>query len=770
MKKNSTQASAGRLIFILSILILIIIFVGIFRVAYFKEFKGKEYEAAAINNQLNGSVDKTIAPARGNIYDKNMQPLALSTTVFDIILDVRILVEQPEEIQETTITAIHEILDIPLETLNGYILTDANGKPAIDKNYFKIAEDISYEQGKAINSLHYSWLYGEEKSLRSYPQGQLASQVVGFIRGDSSWGLESYYNDVMTGIEGRRFNTYEANKTIITNKEKPIAGNSLVTTLDQTMQQYAENACKAAYKEYDPENVSSIIMNPKTGEIYAMAQYPTFDCNDPMSLTELKDKNITDEQWNALSDDEKFTMATKAWKNFNITETFEPGSIYKPILVAMALEEGVITKDTTFNCTGSKQVADYQVHCHEKGGHGTLNVEGALENSCNVAMMEIITKLGKEKYFKYHRDFGFAEETGIDLPNENAVNAPGLMYTLDRLNITELATSSFGQGFNVTALQSINAMAAAINGGYLMKPYIVKQIIDEDGNVIKETSPTVVRRVISQETSDYIRKALESVVTPEGTGRKAVINGYAIGGKTGTAQQSPRSEEKYTLSFIAYLPVEDPDIMVMTLIHKPAEYNDAGGDVSPAPMLRDILVNIINYKSIAPSYEVTQEDNSTAVADNEITLKDYSGEKISSTISSLINNGLDYELIGNGDKVVKHFPLGNTNVAPGTKILINLTSDQNSDLTIVPNVIGLTVENAKEVLTKAGFDCFVDDGSTYISIEDESQNEDEEQEEEQEQEEISQEYADTSNKIVSKQMPEANVKIQTGCIVKIKIE
>lgn len=769
MKKTNVTSgspSVGRLIFVLTILIFIIIFVGIFRVAYFKEFKGKEYEAAAINNQLNGSVDKTIAPSRGNIYDKNMQPLALSTTVFDIILDVRILVQQPDAVQEKTINNIHEILDIPLETLNGYILTDANGKPVIDKNYFKIAEDVPYEKGKAISSLKYNWLYGEEKSLRSYPQGQLASQVIGFIRGDSSWGLENYYNDVMTGIEGRRFNTYEANKTIITNKENPIAGNSLVTTLDQTMQQYAENACKAAYLEYDPENVSSIIMNPKTGEIYAMAQYPTFNCNDPMDLTELKDKNITEEQWKSLSDEEKFTLATKAWKNFNITETFEPGSIYKPILVAMALEEGVITKDTTFNCTGVKQVADYQVHCHEKGGHGTLNVEGALENSCNVAMMEIITKLGKEEYFKYHRDFGFAEETGIDLPNENAVNAPGLMYTLDRLNITELATSSFGQGFNVTALQAINAMAATINGGYVMKPYIVKQIIDENGNVIKETSPTVVRRVISQDTSDYIRKALESVVTPDGTGRKAVINGYAIGGKTGTAQQAPRSEQKYTLSFIAYLPVDDPDIMVMTLIHKPAGYNDEGGDVSPAPMLREILVNIINYKSIAPSYEVTQEDNSSSIAENEITLKDYSGENISSTIKSLINNGLDYELIGSGDKVTKHFPLGNTNVAVGTKILINLTSDGSSNLTIVPNVIGLTVENAQKVLKEAGFECYVDDGSAYVTdIADESVEEEDNSEEN-----TGQPEEEQNNKAVIRQMPEANVKIETGCIVKIKVE
>ncbi len=777
MKENKKSGFKGpvkwRMYSFLIIVFAAILYVGVYRVAYFKHFKGDEYESAAINNQINGGVDKTIAPARGNIYDRNMQPLALSTTVFKIILDVRILVQQDADVQQETLAKINEMLDIPISELEAYIAIGADGKPAKDTSYLKIAENIPYETGKAINDLGYSWLYGEEDTFRSYPQGQLAAQVVGFIRGDSSWGLESYYNDVMTGTEGRRFRTYEADNTITTQQENPIAGNSLVTTLDQTMQQYAEDACKSAYLEYNPENVSSIIMNPSTGEIYAMAQYPTFDCNNPMALTDLTDKNLS-EQWDDMTDDEKYTLAMKAWKNFNITETFEPGSIYKPILVAMALEEGVITPESTFNCTGVKVVADYEVHCHETGGHGVLDVEGALENSCNVAMMEIITKLGRDKYFKYHRDFGYAEETGIDLPAENAANSSNLMYDLEDLNVTEMATSSFGQGFNATALQSINAMAAVINGGKLMKPYVVSQIIDEKGNVVSETTPTVVRQVISKETSDYVRKALESVVTPEGTGRKAVINGYAIGGKTGTAQQSPRSEQKYTLSFIAYLPVENPDVMVMTVIHKPEGYNDDGGDVSPAPMLREILVNIINYKAIAPTYD-TDESDEIEVGENEVTLKDYSGQGVKSVIDELISLGLDYELIGSGDTVVKHFPSGNTNVEKGTKILINLSSDQNSQLAAVPDVVGLTAQQAQQTLEAAGFGCFVDDGSTYIDTSDEKEeetaqdDEDYEEDEDYDEDYEDDESDDSSQGVVASQMPEANVKIAEGATVKVKV-
>lgn len=768
MKDRKKIISIRMYLFVLFVF-LSLFYAGIMRVFYFKEVKGEEYESAAINNQINSSLDRTIEAPRGNIYDRNMQPLALSNTVYRIILDVRILVQQDDEVQKETIDKINAILGIPKETIQSYIVKGADGKPVKDTSYLIIAKDVPYDKGKEIEGLKYNWLYGESYSKRSYPQGQLAAQVVGFIRGDSSWGLESYYNEELTGIEGRDFSVYGADNIISDQSERPIAGNSLVTTIDQTMQQFAEDACKKAYLEYSPEATSSIIMNPNTGEIYAMAQYPTFDCNDPMALTDLKDKGL-EEKWDTLSDEEKYNTAMKAWKNFNITETFEPGSIYKPIVMAMALEEGVINENSTVNCTGSKWVGDYEIHCHEEGGHGVLDVKGALENSCNVFMMDIITKLGRDKYFKYHRDFGYAEETGIDLPAENAANSPYLMYSLDQLNFTELETSSFGQGFNTTALQSINSLAAAINGGKLMKPYVVSRIINEDGETVKETKPTVVRRVISEETSDYIRKVLESVVTAEGTGRKAVINGYAIGGKTGTAQQSPRSEQKYTLSFIAYLPVENPDVIVMTVIHKPEGYNDEGGDVSPGPMLREILVNIINYKSIAPSYDTGDEDSEAG--ENEVTLPDYSGEDLSDTLTSLIDKGLDYELIGNGDKVVKHFPAGNTVVARGTKILLNITSDQNSTLASVPDVTGMTGEKAEKALNDAGFECYIDDGSQYEPIE---TAEDAQENAESSTENTSEEDKEDSTpkdpktaKIVS-QMPESGSKIEKGATVKVKI-
>ena len=427
-KAHTTKPTnvTGRLLCMLLVFVILLSYVGLYRVFAIKA-DGKDYEKSAIYNQVNRIQDKIVSPNRGDIVDRNGEPLAVGETVFNIILDVRLMVEQKQDKQEETINNINQIVGIPVETIRSYVALDANKKPAKDTHYFILAKKVPISVGRKINDLNCNWLYAEQDTKRSYPHGTLAAQVIGFTRGEASWGIESVYNDDMTGIPGRTFRTYERNGSIVTQRENPVKGNKLVTTLDANIQQFAEDVCKTAYDAYDPEYTDSIVMNPKTGEIYAMAQYPSFDLNDPMKLTDLGKTNISS-TWDKMTDKQKNDLANKAWKNFAITDTFEPGSIYKPIVVAMALEEGVIKSTDSFYCGGVKKIADYEIHCHNRNGHGTLSLTGVLAQSCNIGMMEIITKLGAEKYLQYQHDFGFGEKTGIDLPNE--ASASNLLYSL----------------------------------------------------------------------------------------------------------------------------------------------------------------------------------------------------------------------------------------------------------------------------------------------------------------------------------------------------
>lgn len=796
-KKIKEKFFSSRLIILLILFVIVIGFLGYFRVFMIK-MDGAELETTAINQQINKIQDKVISPNRGDIVDRNGETLAVGETVFDIVLDPLLLVEvdnneraKAEKARAAAVEAgkeytppafskdagfaqIESILGISKETLESYVALDSEGKPAVNRHYYIIAQDVSYENGKKINELGYNWIYGEQDTKRSYPHGSLAAQVLGFVRGDSSWGLENYYNNYMLGIPGRTFRTYEADGTIVTQRENPVKGNKVVTTLDAHLQQYAEEACKEAYNSYAPEYASSIIVNPNTGAVYAMAQYPTFDSNNPMKLSTIT-SNDEQKAFDALSDEEKYAEANKVWKNFNISETFEPGSIYKPVVVAMALEEGIISPNDTFVCGGYKKVADAEIKCHLTSGHGTLDVAGVLAQSCNVGMMDIISKMSPETYLKYQHDFGFGEKTGIDLPGESS--ASNLLNTLDSLHSVEMATNSFGQGFNCTALQAVNALAAVINGGKLMQPYVVSQVLDNDGNIIDEKSPQVVRQVISQSTSDWIRQALEKTYT-EGTAKKAQITGYSFGGKTGTAQQAPRKEQKYTLSFVAYHSVENPDIMVMTVIHKPRDYSDVGGAATPVPMLREIFEKIIDYEAIPPDYD--DSTKKAAAKDTSYTVKDYTNSNLKETVNQLIAEGIDFQILGSGDTVISQSPAGGTNLdeKPG-KILLTIATKGKTKLIPIPTVVGLSVSDAKKMLESAGFKVDVteeNDGDYGYEELDELETEEitEKSKSENNSEETTSEkqtsasQGKSSGPTVYVQMPEANVRVESGMTIKIR--
>ncbi len=681
----------SRLIFILFVLIAAFAALG-GRVFYLKTVHGAEYETAAKQQQVN-RYDSIISPNRGSIVDRNNQPLAISTRVYNIILDVRVLADYSAEEQEKTVSALSEVLGLNADTLRSYLVKDpATGKPALDTNWKVLAKKQEPEIKEKLEAKEIKGVVFEDDTKRKYPAGSLAAQVIGFT-GTTNYGLEKMYDDEMSGIPGRSFITYDGTEGAVQQEVPAQDGNTIVTTLDYTIQSFAEEAVKLGMEEYNPENAAAIVMNPQTGEVLAMASGLKFDPNDPMAVPEGYDEA----QWDALSSEEQNAVLANIWKNFCISSTYEPGSIFKPCVAAAAIEEGIIENSDTFYCGGKKNVAGTDIKCHLRSGHGTLDIEGIIANSCNVGMMDIGEKMGASLFYKYQKDYGIGEKTGIDLPDE--VDASSLMYSEDQIRSTELATMSFGQSFNTNTLQILNAVAAVINGGNLMRPYIVSQIVDPDGNVIKETKPEVIRKVLSQETSDIMRK--DMVATVEyGTGKKAKIEGYTYGGKTGTAQQAPRSEGKYTVSFIGFIPVENPQYLAITLIHKPEYYAD--GVTTVAPMMKSLMENIIKYANIEPSYEV---EGTEKTGNEKAIVSDYTGSVLFDALADLDAKGLNYEVVGTGDVVVNQMPHGNTEVELGTEVLIYVEEGESTETIsaiTVPDVKGKTLEEAESVLQSAG--------------------------------------------------------------------
>jgi len=748
---------ARKLYFFMMVFLVMLLYTGIYKIYDIKYVSGKNenYETKAIYNQVNKIQDKIINPNRGAIFDRNRQSLAVSLTVYNVVLDIRTYNELDDDKKKQDILeALNKTIGISMDELNDYVKKDESGNLVNDTNYKIIKKEVEYNVGQELKNLNLNCVYLEEDTKRIYPNNSLASQVVGFIRGDSSWGLESYYNEVMTGTPGRIFRTYEENNSIVTRQEPAQEGYSLITTIDQTIQQFAEKAVKTAYYEYNAENTAAIVMNPNTGEILAMTSYPTFDLNSPDKISLLEDESYKN-AWKQMKDEEKSADMLKSWKNFNITDTFEPGSIFKPIVVAAALEEGAIKETDSFYCGGVKifgENEDDKIWCHKKSGHGMQTLEQVLANSCNCGLVDIGLKLGADKFYKYQKDFGYGEKTGVDLVGE--ATAKSLLYSLDMLKESDIyiGSSSIGQGFNATSMQSMNAFAATINGGNVMKPYIVSQIIDKDGNIIEEHNPKVVRKVISQSTSDYIRNALESVVTETGTGKKARIDGYAIGGKTGTGQQGDRKKNINTCSFIAYLPVDNPEIMVGVFMHKPIPYIE--GTTSPAPMLKEIMLNIIDYKAIPPDYE-SDSNNKVAVKNSEILVEDYVNKNLSKVINELNTKNIRYEIVGNGDLIYKQSPSANNKIDKSSEIILFAKqSDTSKELVLVPNVEGMTSEQAKKLIESNGFLCDI------VQKED-SENVIEETTVQNSKSTVS------SAKTIIEQYPNPEVKIEKGTVIRL---
>jgi stage V sporulation protein D (sporulation-specific penicillin-binding protein) len=587
--------------------------------------------------------------------------------------------------QEKTVTEISNILNINEQEVRKYLVADANGKY---KAYIPLAKKIDRKIGQIITDKKLKGIWLETNSKRSYPYNTLASHIIGFMGGETGLlGIERKYNEYLKGIAGRSFVLYQDGNDIENEIIEAQDGATIISTIDASIQQFAEEAIINAKAISNPKDAAIIVMNPNTAEILAMASTPNFDLNNAYDLS------LQGIDSSKMSDKEKSETLNKIWSNYNISNTYEPGSTFKPMVIAAALEEGIISKTDHFYCSGSRQVVDGEkpIKCWKTTGHGDQTVEDVLANSCNVAMMQIGEKMGPEVFYKYQKAFGFGEKTGIDLPGE--ASAESLLHSLDSINKVELATMSFGQTFNATPIQLINAFAAVINGGNLMKPYTVSQIVDSASKVVFQNKPTIERKVISKSTSDIVRQYLQAVVD-RGTGQKAKIEGYEIGGKTGTAEQGVRSQSQYVLSFVGFLPIDNPKVIALALLDRPKE-QDQG---SAGPMLKELLEKTIRYMGI----EATHNATNAQIKSKDIVLDDYTNRPLMEATTSLSMLNLNYEIFGSGSVVVNQVPKAGEAVKAGTKVMIYVTKSENGQKVIVPNLKSKTYEEAMTLLKQLG--------------------------------------------------------------------
>ncbi|MGN0133655.1 MAG: penicillin-binding transpeptidase domain-containing protein, partial [Anaerotignum sp.] len=666
------------------------------RVVYWKVAHGAEFETAAKNQQIN-RYDLVNAANRGSILDRNEQVLAVSTAVYNVVLDPLQLAEENDEkkTQQTFTTLCEYFPDLKYEDLQYHITLNPETNKINTPTHWKyLVKGVERSVKEELEAKKLLGVYFEQTSKRSYPLKTLACHLIGF---NNTWGLEGYYNDEMTGTPGRSFILYQGADKVTYQDYEAQDGNTIVTTLDYTIQQYAEQAVKETMETWPSQNVAAIVMNPNTGEIYAMAAADTFDLNDPDEPLKLETDETFRETWEAMTDEEKSEYLNSTWKNFCVSDTYEPGSVYKPLVVAAALEEGVITKNSTFYCGGKLTVADRDINCHLHSGHGTISVEEIMAQSCNPGVIQIAQKLGVEKFYKYQREFGFGEKTGIDLPGE----AVGILHAESAIGPVELATSSFGQTFNCTSIQMATAFSALINGGNLVKPYLVSQSVDDDGSVIMEQSTEVVRKVISQKTSDYIRTALKATVD-HGTAKKIAIPGYSIGCKTGTSEQGARDKKKWTLTHMAYFPAENPQYLVFSVIHLPEDYAD--GVQTTATMTKQLMENIIKYKNLEPT-EATEETSTLNSGKTTVTMPDYVGSSTYHVTMDLDGKGLNYKVVGTGNTITNQVPKSGTKVEVGSEVILYVAKSESDSGTVkVPDVMGKTYNEAVKTLSDAGFE------------------------------------------------------------------
>ena len=580
------------------------------RLMYIEYTSGAKYEKIVLSQQEYDS--STIPYRRGDIVDTKGTILATSTDVYNVILDCKVLNNDEKKIEPTITALVQCFPDLNADELRQLIQNEPN------KQYNVLEKRLPYDQIQGFvtlqedkkNNPDIDGVWFEKEYIRKYPYGSIGSSVIGFTTSGNVGmaGIENSYNSTLNGINGREYGYLNSDNNFEKTIKAAEDGNVVVSTIDLNIQSIVEE--KVAQFQIDNANVAregagskhtaGVVMNPQNGEVLAMAQYPNYDSSNPRDLSAY----YTQEQIDAMSDDEKLDALNGLWQNYCLTETYEPGSTAKPFTVAAGLETGTLSGDETYLCDGSELVSGSTIHCVNRNGHGLEGIREALMNSCNDALMQMSYAIGVDNFVEYQKIFGFGQKTNIDLPGEARTDS--LIYTRDSMTAVDLATNSFGQNFNTTMIQMSGAFCSLINGGYYYQPHVVKKITDEDGNTIQTMDNTLIKQTVSEATSEKIKGYLYSTVSEGGTGKYAKVNGYSMGGKTGTAQKIPRGQGNYLVSFIGYAPQEKPQLMVYVIVDEPNAEDEAHSSYAQG-IAQEIFAETLPYLNIYPDEPMAAE-------------------------------------------------------------------------------------------------------------------------------------------------------------------
>ena len=662
---------------------------------------GEKYQSKASEQQL---YDSLVTAPRGDIYDRNMQILATSTTAWTVYITPNGIKKisddaKREKVRTTIAKGLSEILEVDYQTV--YDNTNKNSyyvivKKKIDKETAdKVRQFI--KDNKDLEITKYIGL--DQTTKRYYPNDSLASVVIGFVGADEQGlaGIESYYDAELTGIAGRVVAAKNAAGTDMPftyeKVEEAQKGNSLVLTLDSYIQHTAEKYLQTAIEQNQiAERGAAVVMNVKTGAILAMAVKGDFNPNQPFVLS-AEDQAKVDALEGEEKDKLKGELLNRQWRNKAVSDTYEPGSVFKVVTASIAIEENLVNKNNSFYCNGRTTVAGQGYGCWKHGGHGTQNLGMAIANSCNPAFITIGQLIGVSTFSKYFKAFGFAEKTGIDLPGESR----STYHKEEKMGVVELASSSFGQTFNVTPVQLLSAISAAVNGGYLVQPHLLEKTVDENGKVVKTTTTTYKRQVISETTSATMRELMEYVA--QNGAKNSLVTGYRIGAKTGTSQKVAKIQQTgdkylYIGSCATVAPIDDPEIAVFVMLDEPKGSNYYGGVIS-APVNSKIMADVLPYLGYEPSY--TEEELKKLA----IEVPDTVGLGVDDAKGKLTTAKLQYKIVGSGEKVIRQLPEAGNKVISGGVVMLYTEQSENTTVT-VPDFRGLTATEANTAAANAG--------------------------------------------------------------------
>lgn len=695
------------------------------RVGYIMVFRGDEYREAAARNQL---YDQTIEAVRGTIYDCNMTPLVTSTSAWilcanpaEIRAGFKNYPDELEQFYKYLSKNLAKILSVKKSDVD-YLLRETKGQ------YVRIKKKVSaqmrtkleefmakpftfevfvkgerfWQKDSVVEKKFYpsNYFYYENDSIRTYPNNNFASTVIGVVNADNNGdtGIELYYNEVLSGEDGRVVTAKDAKgHALETGYETvfdAVEGNGVVLTLDENIQTYLENALSQALESTGAAGVYGIVMDVDTGAVLAMSDKPDFDLNNPRTLvestdtTELEALEKGSEEYSAKYSELLFEQ----WNSFCVTNNYEPGSTFKIFTAAAALEEGVVDLNSNFYCSGEYELLGVTYHCANLAGHKSETFTQGLMNSCNPVFIEIGQRLGIEKFNKYFDAFGFNEKTGIDVANEIS----SVVHNPDKMSKIDLASTSFGQSFRITPLQLITATCAIANGGKLMQPYLVKSVIDSDGNIVSETEPVTKRRVISENTASTIRSMMEAVVEG-GTGKNAYIPGYRVAGKTATAEKLDDGKDEliYIASFVCFAPADDPQVAILVGVDDPpGRYR--GGGVLAAPIAKEVMEATLQYLNVEPQYTESELETVSHITPALV------GKTLSEAKVTAAASGFSTRVIGSGDQVVSQVPSAGESIPENGVIVLYTDKNTESEEVEVPDFTGLSASQVNRLAAKVG--------------------------------------------------------------------